>query len=184
MKSFAKVLSVIMGIFMIIAGLYCLFTPGAAYLNIGYVVGLSMVFDAVGRFVNWHQAKKDGAADGWMLVGAILSAVFGFFVLNSTILQLGIDAFIVYYIAIWFVCHGLLVITRAWRIRRLHKNWDTKMLGTHWYIPLCIGILLCLFGVLSLFKPFLLASTIGVFIGLGIISAGANMITIATTPGT
>ena len=96
MKSFAKVLSVIMGIFMIIAGLYCLFTPGAAYLNIGYVVGLSMVFDAVGRFVNWHQAKKDGAADGWMLVGAILSAVFGFFVLNSTILQLGIDAFIVY----------------------------------------------------------------------------------------
>ena len=182
MKTFAKVLSVIAGILMIIGGLYCLFNPGATYLSIGYVVGFSMIMDAVGAFAVWHQARKVGFADGWMLTSAILSAVLGFFVLNSAVLQLGIDAFIVYYIAAWLVIHGIVVIVGAWRIRRMHKDWNTKMLGTHWYAPLLIGILLCVFGVLSFLKPVLLASTIGVFIGLGIISAGANMITLATLP--
>ena len=182
MKTVAKVLSIILGILMIISGLYCLFTPGLTYLMVGYIVGLSMVFDAIGRFVYWCQAKKEGQADGWMLIGAILSAVFGFFVLNSAALQLGVDAFIAYYIAIWLVCYGIIVIIRAWKIRRVHKNWDTKMLGKHWYTPLCLGILLCVFGILSLLNPTIIASAIGIYIGLGIISAGANMITLAMTP--
>ncbi len=182
MKKAAKVFSVIFGILMIIAGVSCLFTPVSTSLALGYVVGLSMVFDAVGRFINWWQEKKNGLADGWMLAGAILSAVFGLFILNSLVLQLSVDIFIVYNIAIWLLFHGIFAIARAWKIRRLHKNWDTKMLGTHWYIPLCIGLLACVFGVLCLFKPVIMASIIGVFIGLGIISAGANMITLATTP--
>ena len=167
---------------MIIGGVYCLFTPDITYMTIGYLFGLAMVFDAVGRFVMWSKAKKDGLADGFMLTGAVLSAIFGFFILNSTALQVGVDAFIIYYIAIWLVCYGALVIARAWKIRRLHKNWNTKMVGTHWYMPLCVGILLCVFGILSMIKPIVLASTIGIFIGLGIISAGAELITLATTP--
>ena len=181
MKTVAKVLSIVLGILMIISGFYCLFTPDMTYLMVGYVVGLSMVFDAIGRFVYWWQAKKEGA-DGWMLTGAILSAVFGFFILNSSALQLAIDNFIVYYIAIWLVFNGIIVIVRAWKIRRFHKDWDTKLLGKHWYTPLCIGILLCVFGILSLLNPTIIASAIGIFIGLGIISAGANMITLAMTP--
>ena len=182
MKKFTKVLSVILGIFMIIGGVSCLFQPISTSLVLGYVVGLSMVFDAIGRFVGWWQEKKNGMADGWMLTGAILSAVFGFFILNSAILQLSIDAFIVYYIAFWLVLHGIMVMVRAGKIRKLHKNWNTKKLGTHWYLPLCLGILLCLFGVLCLMKPLIVASVLGVFIGLGIISAGANIITQAASP--
>ena len=182
MKKVAKVLSVIFGVLMMIAGVSCLFTPVSTSLMLGYVVGLSMVFDAIGRFINWWQEKKNGLADGWMLAGAILSAVFGFFILNSAALQLSVDLFIVYYTACWLLFHGIFAIARAWKIRRLHKNWNTKMLGAHWYIPLCIGIFACVFGILCLFKPVIMASVIGVFIGLGIISAGANMITLATTP--
>ena len=182
MNKVAKFLSVIFGVLMIIAGVSCLFTPVSTSLMLGYVVGLSMVFDAIGRFINWWQEKKNGLADGWMLAGAILSAVFGFFILNSAALQLSVDLFIVYYTACWLLFHGIFAIARAWKIRRLHKNWNTKMLGAHWYIPLCIGIFACVFGILCLFKPVIMASVIGVFIGLGIISAGANMITLATTP--
>ena len=180
MKVFAKVLSVILGIFMVIGGIYCLFTPEKTYLMIGYAVGLSMVFDSIARFVIWWQLKKDGTADGWMLTTAILSAVFGFFILNSSILQLSIDAFIAYYIAIWLIIQGIIVIIRSWKVRKLHKNWNTKLVGTQWYVPLCLVILLCLFGVLCTLKPIIIASTIGIFIGLGMIFAGANLITLAT----
>ena len=181
MKKVAKVLAVILGILIIAGGVSCMFSPVSTTAVLGYVVGLSMIFDAVGRFISWLQEKKDGVADGWMLAGSIISAVFGFFILNSVALQLGIDTFIVYYAAIWILLHGIFTIVRAFKIRRLHKEWDTKILGTHWYLPLCSGILLCVFGVLCLFNPLLMASVIGVFVGLGIISAGANIITLATT---
>ena len=182
MKAVVKILAVIFGILMIITGLYCIFNPDMATLSLGYAVGLSMVFDAIGNFAEWWQARKYNAADGWMLVGAILSAVFGFFVLNSAALQLSLDAFIVYYVAIWLVARGIISIVRAWKICRLHKNWNTKMLGTHWYLPLIIGILTAVFGILCLFKPLVMASVIGVFIGFGVLTAGANMITLAVTP--
>jgi len=178
----AKVFAVILGALMIVCGIGCLFTPGMTYMMLGYVVGLSMVFDAIGRFVSWWQEKKAGEADGWMLAGAILSAVFGVLILNNTALQVGVDVFIAYYAAIWLVFGGIIDIVRAFKIRRLHKNFGTKKLGTHWYILLILGILLCVFGILSLLNPIVIAATIGVFIGLGIISAGANMITAATTP--
>ena len=182
MSKFSKFLTLILGIFIVICGFYCLFTPDDTYLMLGYVVGISMVLDAIGGFIIWGAAKKAGIADGWMLIGAILSAVFGFFILNDEALQLSIDAFIAYYIAIWLVVRGIFVITRAWSIRRVHKNWNTMILGTRWYLPLCIGILMCLFGVLCCYKPLVMASTIGIFIGLGVISIGANLIAIATTP--
>ena len=184
MSKVAKVFLVIFGILMIIGGISCMFTPVYMTLVLGYVVGLSMVFDAVARFIYWWQEKEKGLADGWMLTGAILSAVFGFFILNSAVLQLGIDVFIVYYIACWLVLRGIFAMIQAFKMRRVHKNMDTVLVGTRWYIPLCIGILSCVFGILCLFKPVIMASVIGVFIGLGIICTGAEMITLATTPDT
>ena len=172
---------IILGVFMIIGGISCLITPIYTSFMIGYIIGLSMVFDAVGRFINWWQEKKEGIADGWMLAGAILSAVFGFFILNNTALQLGMDVFFVYYIAVWLLVLGIFAVIRSFRIHSIHKKLETKILGKYWYISLCFGILLCVFGILCMFKPLVMASIIGVFIGLGIVSAGANLITFATT---
>ena len=181
MKKIAKILTFIFGILMIVAGISCLFQPAYTSLILGFALGLSMVFNSVGGFINWHNEKKEGNADGWMLASAILSAVFGFFVLNNIIIQGIVDIIIIYYFAAWLLCHGILDIILAFRIRRFHKNFKTEKIGTHWYIRLCLGILICVFGVICLVKPLIMASIIGVFIGLGIISAGANMITLATT---
>ncbi len=180
MKTFVKVLSVIMGIFMIVCGIYCICQPSTTALMMGYVVGLSMIFDAVAGFAFWAQEKKAGRPDGWLLTSAVISAVLGFFLVNSSALQLAVDAFIIYYIAAWLLCQGILAVVRALKIRRLHKNLNTVKLGAHWYVLLCLGIVVCAFGILCFFKPIIIASTIGVFIGIGVISAGADIITIAT----
>ncbi len=182
MKKVAKVLYVILGILIVGAGISCMLSPIYTTSALGYIVGLSMILDAVGIFINWIVEKKDGNSDGWLLAGSILSAVFGFFILNSTALQLTIDVFIVYYSAAWLLILGITVIVRSLRLRRIHKNWNTKVIGIHWCLSLCTGILLGVFGILCMFKPLIMASVIGVFIGIGIISAGANMITFATTP--
>ena len=182
MKTFTKVLVVILGILMMACGISCLFMPESMTMMIGYIIGLSMVFDAIGRFIVWGDLKKQGAADGWMLAGAVLSLVFGFFVLNSEALQLSIDAFFVYYVAIWLTILGIFVIVRSFEVRRFHKDFNTIKLGANWGFALVFGILLCAFGILCMFKPLILASTIGIFMSIGVIVAGASMITVATTP--
>ena len=182
MKTLGKILYVILGILIIICGFYCLFTPTQTYATIGWAVGFSMVIDAVGRFCAWYEAKKKGLADGWMLAGAILSAVFGVLILSNEILQVAVDLYIAYFIAIWLIVAGIMLIVRANKIRKFHKNWDTKMLGTHWYLPLIIGILMIILGIICCFNPGIIAGTIGIIIGLGIIMMGADMITIATSP--
>ena len=183
MKTVGRIFTFIFGVLMIISGFYCLFHPAQMYLaTVGIAVGIAMLFDGCGRFSIWMQARKLGMADGWMLFGAIISIVFGCIVLGSEAMQLGIDAFIIYYIAIWLIVMGIVVICRAFKLHKVHKNWDTAMLGTRWYLPLLLGILMILFGILCVCKPGVLAASIGILIGLGVISAGANLITMAVTP--
>ena len=182
MKTVGKVLTVIFGIYMIICGLYCLFTPAITYLMVGYLIGISMICDAVAGYINWAELKKEGHGDGWILVSAILSTVLGCMVLGSAGLKLGLDVFIAYYIAVWLFFRGIIVIVRSFKMRKVHKDYDTAEVGTRWYVRLLLGILLCIFGVLSILNPLIIASTVGMFMGLGIISAGANLITWATSP--
>jgi len=177
-----KVVSVIVGILMIAAGLYCVFNPAITYLSIGYIVGVSMLLDAVGRIYAWWQLKKEGNADGWMLAGAVISAVFGIILIGNGAAQLSMDVFIAYMAAIWILIHAIIAIIRAFRARKFHKALSTRFLGKHWWLGLIIGILMCVFAILSLMNPTVIMAAIGTFIGLGVIVAGANMITIATIP--
>ena len=182
MKKVGRVLTVIFGILMVIGGFYCLFTPAITYLSVGYAVGLIMVVDAVAGFINWNNLKQEGMGDGWMLFGAILSLVFGIFVLGSDVLQLGVDVFLVYYIATWLVVYGVVVIIRALRMKRLHRKYNTAVIGTRSGVSVLLGILMIVFGVLSFMNPLVIAAAIGIFIGLGVIACGANLITWGTMP--
>lgn len=177
-----KIVGVIVGVLMVISGVYCLFAPELTYLGIGYVVGVSMLLDAAGRIYAWWQYKKEGEADGWMLAGAVLSAVFGIILIGNGAAQLSVDVFIAYMAAIWILVHAVIAIIRSFRARKLHKVLNTRLIGKNWWLSLIIGVLMCIFAILSLMNPTVIMAAIGTFIGLGIIVAGADMITIATTP--
>ncbi|MBR1598858.1 MAG: DUF308 domain-containing protein [Lachnospiraceae bacterium] len=179
---FVKICSVVIGILMIVTGLYCIFNPGITYLSIGYAIGISMILDAFGRFYAWWQLKKEGQADGWMLVGSILSAVFGIILITDAAAQLSVDVFIAYMAAAWILIHAVITVIRALNARKLHKTLETRFVGKHWWLGMVIGILMCIFAILSLMNPGVIMASIGIFIGLGVITAGANMIMLATTP--
>ncbi|MBR1781725.1 MAG: DUF308 domain-containing protein [Oscillospiraceae bacterium] len=176
---FAKITTIIIGVLMIISGLVCLFSPGLTYLGLAYAIGIGMIMDAVGRIVTWWKYRKVGLFDGWMLVGAILSLVFGIILIGDAALQVSVGVFIAYMAAIWILIHGIIHIVRAVKIHRFHKDWDTVVIGKHWWVLLLFGIVTVLFGVLSVMNPAIIMTAVGTFIGLGIIAAGANMVTVA-----
>ena len=177
-----KVLSVILGVLMIVGGLYCLFNPALTYLGIGYVIGVVMLLDAIARIHAWWQYRKSGDADGWMLAGGILSCIFGLVLIVDAAAQLSVDVFIAYMVGIWILIRACITIIRAFRARKFHKTFETNFIGKNWWIRAIIGALMCVFAILSLMNPSMIMAAIGTFIGLGIIVAGCETITIALTP--
>ena len=180
---FVKVLSIILGILMIASGLYCLTVPALTFLGIGgYVVGAAMLLDAISRIHAWWQYRKTGDADGWMLAGGILSCIVGLVLIVNDVAKLQWAAFVVYMVGIWILIRGIITIIRAFRARKFHKTYETSFIGKNWWIRAIIGVLMCVFGIMSLWHPDLTMATIGTFIALGIIVAGCETITIALTP--
>ena len=49
-----KILAIILGILMIVSGIYCLCTPGLTFLAVGWIIGFNMVADAIGALMGWH----------------------------------------------------------------------------------------------------------------------------------
>lgn len=175
----SRIITFILGIFMILTGIYCLFNPAMTYMTLGYVVGINMIVDAVGGIIVWHERKKEGSADGWALAGAIASLVFGVILIGSTALQLIVDMTIVYLAAIWLIVIGIIRIILANKLHKVRTALDAEILGRRWWLVMIAGILLVICGVLSLFNPSGLIVAIGIHFGLNIIIAGANMIAVA-----
>ena len=82
--------------------------------------------------------------------------------------------------AAWLIISGIFFIVRTCKLRKIHNNWNTQVIGTRFWLPLCLGILTIVFGILCMFKPVIAVTVIGVFMGLGVISCGASMIAVAT----
>ena len=169
----------ILGAVMICMGVYCLFTPAMTYLSLGYLVGFNMALDAVGNIVTWFDRKSKGTADGWTLAGAIASLAFGVAMLGSAVMQLAVDMMIVYIAAAWLVIIGAIRIVHASKLRKIHKEFNTHILGKRWWVIMLTGVLLVLCGALSFANPTGLMVAIGINFGLNIITVGASLIVTA-----
>ena len=108
-----KILTIILGIFLLVGGFYCVFTPVATYAAIAWLIGLSMIIEGVASVITWSEMRRLGLANGLTLVGSILSIVLGVFLLGSHFLQFAVDMFIAYLIAIWLIVAGITRIVAA-----------------------------------------------------------------------
>lgn len=175
-----KILSVLFGIMIIVDGVICLALPGLTFLTLGYVIGVGMLLDGIGRIINWYQMDRGTEQSGWVLVSAIISLIFGVILMGSDAMQLAMDAFIVYMAITWLIALGILRISHALRIRKLRNNIrdfkaDTPF-GRNWWIALIFGILLIACGIIGMFAPATIIGTIGTLIGISMIISGANII--------
>ncbi len=171
-----KILAVILGVFTIIAGAYCLLFPGLEYWIIAYVIGVCMILDSAGRIAAWWNTKKNGEPQGIILLSGLISLVFGVILVASPSLQFAFDLFIIYMMAAWVLLLGIIRIVFALRIRKLHKTYETNYIGKNWGIALALGILLVLLGLYSIFYPMVMAITIGILVGIGLLVTGANLV--------
>ena len=167
-----RVLTIVLGVLLVVGGIYCVFAPVATYSALGWVIGLSMVVEGVGSVITWNSRRNLGLADGWTLAGSILSIVLGVFLLGSYAMQFAVDLFIAYIIAIWLVFGGIARISVAISARR-----SLGPVGAGgWVGLLVVGILIVIMGILCIFNPLSVFAGVGLMIGVSIITVGVGLI--------
>lgn len=169
-----NVLSIILGVILIVGGMYCLLTPIATFATLGWLIGLSMVLEGFGTILAWNERRKMGLAGTWTLIGAIFSTLMGAIILSNSIVQLGIDAFLTNLVALWLIGGGIMRILASFAVRDAHKNGSAA--GSNWWMLLLAGILMTIVGVFGLFHPMLTAMSVGTLMGISIISSGMGLI--------
>ena len=166
-----KVLTILLGVLLAVGGIYCTIAPVETYSAIGWLIGLSMVVEGVGDAVTWNVRRKLGFANGWTLVGSIVSIVLGAFLVGSYVLQFAVDLFIAYLIAVWLVVIGIARIVAAIGAR------SSQGQGTSgWIVHVVLGVLIALLGILCVYNPLPIAVGVGFMLGLSIILAGVGLV--------
>ena len=179
MKTFAKILSIILGVLMIGSGIYCLATPGLTFMTLGVIIGFDMIADAIGNIFTWKERRDRGLADGFTLAGAIVSLIFGLMLLGSGVMQLSVDLFVAYAAANWLIVIGILRLVRSIKLQQINQTADANEGTRLWWVVLINGILLILLGVMSMMNPSITALAIGTMMGLNVLFAGISLISLA-----
>ena len=175
-----RFLIIFMGLFILIGGVFCLFAPQTTYMQTGYVIGVLMLFHAVGNIVAWFDAKKYDEISGWYLVGAIISFIFAILILSTPLMQGAINVVILYMVIAWFIVMGSMGIVFAFKLKELKNKLPDVFKGSRWIVVLIASILLVIFAVICMFNPATMSGMLGTFIALSFIFTGANLITVGS----
>ncbi len=166
-----KFLTVVLGILMIISGIWILASPGSSYAALPWALGICMIIEGIGQIFTWSSRRKAGLAGGWSLAGSIISVLAGIILVSSNFMQAATDLFLVYFFAAWLLVVGIMSIGKSIQ--------DASNSGSLWWLNLISGILLVICGVICFFNPFSGAITIGIFAGICVLFTGIDMICMA-----
>ena len=161
------VLSIILGVILVFCGFSCMVTPLATLLYTGYFIGIMLLFYGISGIVRGFMKQ----AHVLEVVCSVVAVIVGLISLVRPGSTLIFDAFIIYFIAIWFVIQGIISIALSLKVRKVKKTW---ILG------LIFGILGVALGIYSFVHPLFAAVTAGILIGFYFVDTGFSMIMLAS----
>ncbi|MFR2531848.1 MAG: DUF308 domain-containing protein [Anaerovoracaceae bacterium] len=80
-KNAIRILSVVAGALLIIAGAYCLFHQEVAVLSAGFILGLLLLTSGIVEIVAFAKGHTMLTGAGWLLLDGILSVLMSLFLL-------------------------------------------------------------------------------------------------------
>ena len=156
-RTTSRVLWVIAGVLLVMAGIVCLRNPGAALTSMTMILGVAMLFSGIVDIVIFATAHNYMAGSGWFLLDGILTVLLSLFVLGNgwfTALTLP------FIFGMWLIFSGIPKFVNSFDLQRLGVR------GWGWFTA--IGVLLACAGFFSFLSPIasLVAMTtvVGVFL--------------------
>ena len=162
-----RIVTIISGLFMLLAGVWCFANPGASFLALAFVLGIVMIIAGITGATNYFTEKNRNAEGGWVIAESILTFILGCIVLSN---QLLVDAMVVIFFGMWLLFSGCLRIVAAFQLRRLQeKTW-------HW--TLGFGIVASFAGLYAFINPITFGLSAVLIVGAFFVVQGANVLVV------
>ncbi len=160
----------IVGILLIILGIYTFINPSAAIEGVTFIYGLVALITGIIDLVFYIRLEqRSGFAPVLSLVGGIISIIAGLLILFN----LGIGTWVMIILfPIWFIAHCI--------ARLAHLPFIRITSGSgYYYFTLIINIIGLILGIMMIFDPFVSFFSLGYLIGMYLIFLGVDSIVFA-----
>ena len=157
-KTLSRVLWIIAGVLLIVAGVYCFVSFDAALSGLSLILGLAMLFSGIVDIVIFASSRRFMLGSGWFLLDGIFTVLLAIFLLcNQAFTMLSLP----FIFGMWLLFGG---------ISRFVSSFDLQRLGVRgWGWFTALGILLTVAGILSFYDPISGAMALSWIVGLVLI---------------
>ena len=166
-----RILNIISGVLLIVAGIYCLCNQDVAAMTAGVMVGVFMLISGVIEIIVFASTSGLLFGSGWLLLDGVLTVILSLFLLFNQ----------------WFTLLSLPLLFTLWRlfsgISRFVSAFDLRAMGVRgWGWVLAVGILLMVAGFICMMDPWVSVAAIGLTVGLAFLLEGVSSIVYACIP--
>ena len=160
-QTVSRILWIIAGVLLLIAGVICLGNPGAAWFTMSLYVGITMLISGIIDIVIFAKGNRYMAGAGWFLADGILTVLLSLFLLfHQAFTMLSLP----YIFGMWLLFSGISKFVNSFELKRQGVQ------GWGWFTAL--GILLALIGFFSFFNPIAQLFAISFLVGILLILQG------------
>lgn len=153
------------GVLTLLIGFWIFANPLVVTASIGWLLALVIFLVGFTGFID-YMSKTGEERNIWNLLQSIISIIFGFILLTSSIFSL--TTAVVTIAAYWILVIGSLRLISAYRLRKLGFPDSNRLFIS--------GIFAFLLGLILLGQPLLSSAIIGRFVALLLIAAGISSI--------
>lgn len=175
MRWIMKIFNCLLGLFSIMGALYCIFYPGITFLNSGWIVtillglwGICSVIDFVLKRKSNNNSKSEAAIGALGFIGGIAAAVVSVLSMFMPGIRILLDVIILCIFAGWLIVSGITSVVVSLKVKKTGSK--------RWILTLICGILVLLAGIYGIFHLIFIAQTIGVLIGILLLTYGFRLI--------
>lgn len=164
-KTTMRTLSILAGVLLIAAGIFCLCNKQAAVVSAGVVLGVFMLCAGIVEIVLFSVGGGLVFGAGWLLLDGVLTVLLSMLLLFNR----------------WFTMVSLPLLFTLWLlftgVTRFVSAFDLRVLGVRaWGWVLALGIVLLALGIIGLLDPVVSTVAFAITLGVAFILEGLSIV--------
>ena len=152
---------ILIGLFLLVMGLYFLIHPQETLLSVAWMFGLTMLVSGAADLVVYAARKWVYGLSGWFLADGIIDVLLGVVFLCNGWVAVEV---LPYVLAVWAVGSGIVKCAGALVYRKGGMPF--------WGVQFGVGVVVLLFGVAVLLHPMIAVAAISAVIAILLITQG------------
>lgn len=160
-RTVSRILWIIAGVLLLIAGIYCLCNPDVGLLTLSLYLGVVMLISGIVDIIIFAKWNGHMFGAGWFLADGILTVLLALFLLfNQSFTMLSLP----FIFGMWLMFSGINQFVNSFELQTLGvKGWG-------WLTAL--GVVLAVIGFFSLFDPIANLFALSLLVGILLICEG------------